>query len=488
MEKASSKETFAEVERLIVRGQIKAAAQLLDKNNPVPGTRLETLELARLYRRMGNPENTLRLLTPVVRPKAALLKAASNEEKLEYAIALQRLGSLVEATELLGTLNPAELPDVLLVQAVFLFSNWDYASAIGIIEKYLAMIPQDSYSARLGRVNLCAALVHEGRAEADNLLEGLIRDTQVNEEYLLMVNAFEISAQNEVRKGDYDKAELLLKKAEEVLSGVKVLDFLWVVKWKNIVQAFRQNSVAPLDVVRDEAQRKKHWETLREVDFYRLQIEYSEAVFLKLYYGTKSPFYRARIRKLFPQGPQVEEIVRAAGGNMELAGTGESGLDIFALTGELAPGTGAHALLVHFLSDSYRGFRTGELHSILFPGDYYNPDTSLNRVHQTVSRFRKTLSETIADVEVDIDDYVYRLQINKDARIRLPAHLPEPNPLAIRLFMFDQRYRDQVFSSEDVQDHLGISKASANKLLSQWVDASLIEIHLNQRPRLYKKR
>lgn len=485
MEKVPLREMLSEAERLIVRGQIKAAAQLIDKSNATPNTRLETFELARIYRRIGNPEHSLRLLAPTVRPKAQILKPATDEERLEYAIALQRVGSLLEASGIIEKINSESVPDVLLVQAVVLFSQWNYKEAIPLLEKFLRQVPADSFNARLGKVNLCAALVHEGRPESKDLLEELIRETQQNEEYLLMGNAYEISAQSAVRQGQYDEADQLLKKAEDVLSGVKILDFLWLIKWKNILSALREKSLVPLEVVKEEALRKKHWETLREVDFYRLQVEYSDDVFLRLYYGTKSTHYRERVRKMFPQALVYPAVSLGEDGGVGPAG--EKDLDIFSLSEELAPGTTAHALLVHFLSDSYRGFRTGELHSILFPGDYYNPDTSLNRVHQTVSRFRKTLAQHIPFAEIEIDDYIYRLKLKGPKRLKLPAVLPESDPLAIKLFVFDQRYPDGIFASDDVQSFLQISKANANKLLNQWLEAGLIHIHLEQRPRLYKK-
>lgn len=486
MESFPLKQILADAERLIVRGQIKAASEIIARAELSPNTRLETFELARIFRRMGNPENTLRMLAPVVRPKVALLKPASEDEKLEYAIALQRVGSLQEATDILESLNAETTPEALLVESVFLFSKWNYADSIPKLQQYLSRIPQDSYSARLGKVNLAAALVHERRSESQSLLEELIRETTAREEYLLLGNALEISAQSAVFVGDLNRAEKLLQQIDDLLSGVKILDFLWLVKWKSLVKALRNRSTEPLEEIRQEALRKKHWETLREVDYYRLQIQYSEDVFLKLYYGTKSPHYRARIRKMFPQAPVLPAI--SMGSDRDVRSPNGNEVEIFSFPGELAPGTTAHALLVYFLSDSYRGFRSGELYSILFPGDFYNPDTSLNRVHQTISRFRKTLAEYLPFLEIEVEDNIYRLKIYGSERILLPPVLPEPGPLAIKLFLFLQGNSEEIFSSEDVQVYFKITKANANKLLTQWVDAKLIDIHLQQRPRLYKKR
>ncbi len=486
MNQQTTREIFNDIEDLIVRGQIRQAGLLLDAKKPSASTRLETLKLANLHRRVGHADQALRLLAPTVRTELASVEA-TDQEKAEYAISLMRVGSVMEATHLLATINVENSPEALMYKAITHFSEWNYRDGIAHLEKMLRVSNIPQFTRHLGQLNLAAALVHLDRIECEDVLEELRSQTLDAGELLLHANALEISAQRAIKKGDFAAAEKFLQSGLRLIEGVKILDFLWVIKWKGILEALKKNSVEPLNAVREEAILKGHWETLREVDFHKLQIHFSASDFYRLYFGTRSVHYRERLETAFPTVEIPEFYYLEKDRRVSFAPS--SSVDIFNdFSGSLSAGTVQNALLVHFISDAYRSFRTGELFSIVFPEEWYNPDTSPNKVHQTLSRFRKIIQEQLPGVEIEAVDSAYRLNVSSATlALRLPRQLPKADGLQIRFWQFENLHKQKEFTNRDVQDKLNMSKANANRLLAQWVMDGVVKLETRGKIRFYTK-
>lgn len=481
----SNKDTLFQASQLITAGDIKQAAELVLKIPATTLTRNENLEFAKIQRRIGFPEQSLRLLAPFVRPKEQKPIVATDDEKAEYALSLQRLGSLGEARQVLATINTSRCPEKLLYEAIFYFHEWNYAAAIPILKQLVSFLEPSEYLYRVAQVNLAAALTSEQNwFEAEPLLDELRRETESRQEYLLFGNVAEISAQLYIQQGNFSRAEEHLVDSQSQLKGVKVLDYLWAVKWKAISKALREKSVEALSEARNEAMRKRHWETLRDLDFYELQIRFEESAFFKLFFGSSSISYKKRVSEAFPQATLPEAISISAGWEISK----QRGKDLFfELSGDLAPGTVGHAALVLLLSDRYKEFRPGELHAILFEGEYFNPDTSLNRIHRAIARLRKSVEIQLPGLDIVTNNSLYSLRLtNPGLHLNIPRDLPHPEPLRLRLYMLKSKLSTSDFDVEEVKSILALSKSSANKLIKQWKEQGLVEATSSQKSPNYR--
>lgn len=471
----SDRDIFAQAEKLIVAGSIREAAKLLEQVSPDGLSRNNLLTLVQLLRRTGLYETALKLLVPFVRPKK-VSAPATPAERAEYAICLQRLGSSREAAQLLETVNPAEAPEALLYRAILSFSDWNYFSGIQPLQELIKTSAQDSYLARVGQLNLSAAYLMTGEYQkADELLGELTEKLKSRGEKLLLCNAFEVWSQLDILTNRLERADEHLKAAESILTGIKTLDRLWLMKWRAVREAMATQSLDPLAPVQAEALRKGHWETLRDLDFHRLRVRFDQKLYRRLYFGTNSVFYRDRLKSFFP-GELIPKALAFYPDGRVLENL-DGAIDLYTdFKDELSAGALPHALMMLLFSDWYKRFRTGHLYAILFKNEYFNPETSLNRVHQVVKRLREAMQAQMPNFDIDHDPSGYRMDFDKiDRPIKIEADRPSPDPDQIRIHLLATR-RPGEFDSSDVQEILTLSRSAANKLIKSWRDERLIDI------------
>lgn len=470
------KTLFDQVEERIVSGQIREAGEKLKRLRLRQIPRADLCRAAKLYRRVGWNEQSLRLLMPIVRPKAKLLQPASPEEKAEYAIGLQCAGSLDEARQLLDEIPEEQAPEVLLYKAIFRFPDWDYAGAIPDLSRLIQTSPSDSYLGQVARLNLAAAfVVEEDFVEAEEILIELTRTTAERGQNLLHCNCLEISAQAAIFSGDFNRAKEMLTQAETLLTGIKTFDRLWLIKWRAILEAMANEDPALLLSARAEAERRSHWETVRELDFITCKIRPTEELLLKLFFGSRSEAYRRRLARHFTL-PEIDSAYVCAGGKFQSA-VPKSPIRCFRdLRDELSPGDLPHLLLILLLSDAYLGMRSGEIHSRLFPNQFFNPYTSLDRVHHVVKRTKEMLDDQLPGLVLRLSEGFYRLDFSELKRpIEIPSQWPTPNALDVKLHALRERTNKSQFESKDVQTALELSRSAANRLIACWRDADIID-------------
>jgi hypothetical protein len=283
----------------------------------------------------------------------------------------------------------------------------------------------------------------------------------------------EVAAQSALFTSRFTAAEDYLNRAEQALSGVKTFERLWLIKWRAAIEAFKSQDASKLAPARAEAGLKNHWETFRELDFLSCKTAYDPALARKLYFGSAAPAYRARLERHF-EIPRSPRVFITQGFNY----TADAGSSIHFLNGfdgALSPGDLPHLVLMVLLSDAYRSLRSGQLHSRLFPGDYYNPFTSLDRVHQVMKRARTEIAAQWPGADIVHTGGVYRLDLsNVDKAVEIAAHIPAQDALEVRLRALEMRLESPVFESKDVQNVFSLSRAAANRLIATWKDEAKI--------------
>jgi hypothetical protein len=363
-------------EALVREGRGREATLGLKRVKSVASVpRGDKLGYANLCRRTGLISRGLRALHPVVRPQRAVGEPASAQETAEYAALLQRAGATPEALLILNGLETRATPQVLLFRAFCHFNRWDYEAAEPNLREYLglALTP---YEKTVGQINLASALLVNGKwKEAGALLDELIAAALAQNYGRVAANALEMRAQARLSAGEFAAARADLNQAEELLRAESAQDVQFVHKWNAVGEALENGNLGKLLAYRARNVRQGIWENVREADLYLLRAKFHPRRFEHLYFGTPFAGYRARIlRTLKTEVPAARYY---------LFGPGRGAVVDAESAGPTPKIQAAVSLLV---SDFYRPYSAAGIFSELYPGEFYNVETSPNRVRRLLGR------------------------------------------------------------------------------------------------------
>ncbi len=397
----------SQLDLLIREGKIATATAAITKMNLAKVPRKQRQELAKICRRVGLIGKGLRLLQPVIRHQHPLAQPPSAGEICEYAVLLSRNGSIDEALGLLKEVRSNQAPEALLYQGFLNVSNWDYSSALKCFTKFLQTNPDD-YMALIAQVNLNASLIETG--QLDNAESSILSTIEIARERgatRLIGNAFELLAQVHFQRHDFPAARTALNSALEIFAQGQSYDRILVEKWLAFITAQEQKSVTPLLRFRKQAIRERHWHSVREVDYMTLQFFFNQNTFDHLYYGTPMKAYRTRLiektsaspSSQFEWGPKNWEVL--------------IGLNDGRCEGcpSLKTGGKTHQVLVALSSDLYEPSNTGRLFGLLYPGEYFDVESSPLRIRQALRRTRGWLEANRLPVSLAHGKSGYKINI-----------------------------------------------------------------------------
>jgi hypothetical protein len=143
---------------------------------------------------------------------------------------------------------------------------------------------------------------------------------------------------------------------------------------------------------------------------------------------------------------------------------------------QLSPGQLVHRLLRILATDFYRPFRPAYLSSQLFPGEYFNPRTSIDRVHKALRRLRQWLKAHRVPLEVSEEEGCYRLRSSKPLVLRTTLE-PIPATGLEGLFQLLEKSvaMDLVLSALEMEKRLGVSRATVHRLIQWGMESSKLE-------------
>ena len=111
----------------------------------------------------------------------------------------------------------------------------------------------------------------------------------------------------------------------------------------------------------------------------------------------------------------------------------------------------------------------GNLYSSLYPDEYFNPDSSPNRMYQVVQRLRKWYRDNNIPLNVKVDKNHFLLEMKGDYGILLPKTYQKMGNEQYHAYL--NRLREEwpykTFSGGEAQKFLEISKSSFFKF-SSW--------------------
>jgi hypothetical protein len=364
--------------------------------------------------------------------------------------------------------------------ALLFLKQWDYAQAVRELEFYLSEIPED-YHKLVVQVNLAAAYIITGQKhEAREFLASLYPELKSRGHSLLYGNCLEIESHIHFLDGEYESALDLLEKAEKLLADAKNMGWLYARKWTLINRMFHSDSRDPRPFERELAEVKGlasemgSWETLREVDLYRGLFEKNEGLVNHVYFGSPHPTYKAHVSKL-ASGMNIASTYAWTS-----PGEGEPRLHDLnsAIVDRPAESFLVKKLLLTLVSDFYAGFRIGHLFSTLFEGEYFDPQSSPDRVFQLIHRLRGWMKDENWRCKIESERGQYRLRFSPGHGLILRRDLNE-DPVRERAGVFELFLRGsfagQPFTANEVGQRLACSTRSANRRLRELLDEGRVE-------------
>ncbi|MEQ1876340.1 MAG: hypothetical protein ABL958_06825, partial [Bdellovibrionia bacterium] len=274
-------------------------------------------------------------------------------------------------------------------------------------------------------------------------------------------------------------------RASSILNEAGALDDFCVMKWRTLLEAQGKatgGKLRGLAELKKEAEKRNHWETARDADYYRAKLTSDAELFAFLFHGTPHESFRKRILKAIATEPPEFyqwKVGRGAGARVfdVAAGTVE-GKEVLK-TGQLG-----HRLACVLASDFYRPARTAALFSAIFPGEYYDPQSSPHRVHQNILRLREWFARKHLPAEIDPGPYGFRLRATGPLIIRVRASGRET-----RVDKIVESLRSlgvPEFKSSDVIRATGLSKRTALRILDDAVRSGKLEIERAGRSTRYR--
>jgi tetratricopeptide (TPR) repeat protein len=470
-----------DIHNFIRAGKTAEAAHALQKINSSQIPRENALEFARLSRRAGLFAQALRILKPVILSDlSSASEAATPAEIGEYSISLFKTGCVYEAMRWLDTIKSSEVGEAEMYLGFSHMMEWDYEKAVPPLKKFIAATP-DSFIKLVAKVNLSAALVNTGETgEAETLIHLNIDEAEKFNNLRLKANSYELLSQIAIKDKNYKLAAQFLDSAWKILSLDSSIDQLFVVKWRAILNALQNNDVSDLNAARKAALEQSHFETLRDLDFYELKVKFSESIYGRLYCGTPFVAYRSKLLREFSAHNPPQSYIFGEPGKPVLdidSMAFESGESVLEITPQLQQTFKA------VWSDLYRPRSVGSLFEKIFTGEYFDINSSPNRVHRLVARLRAWLKihDVAVSVEFENGGFVGHLEQGIQLQIRPQNSEGDSN----RQPGFELKWNKaealmneiKEFSAEELADKLQQNHSSATRLL-KWA---------TENKRVYKK-
>ncbi len=470
-----------ECEALLRAGQLSEAGAKMKtaSSNSIP--RNLCLQVANICRRAQLDGIALRILSPVVRSDNPAITQPKADEIAEYAASLQKIGAVNEAISLLENVDREKVPAANLYLAFCLFRQWDYAGAIPHLQQFIK-VESDPYKKLVGSVNLAAAMATSlDLPAAHTVLDEAMQAAVSGNHTRLLSNCHELRAQLGLAANNFAQAREELTLARKLLP--QGFDAFFVRKWSAIVNSLESRDSSFLLNLAPAAEAQGDWECLREIDFFRLKLNFDQPLFDHLMFGTPFEAYRKRVELDLKARPTAESyLLGSKDAPCFDAGSG----DFTGITLKY-PGKTLHQLAAILLSDFYKPWSLGEIFSQLFPQEYYNAFSSANRVHQLLWRLRKWLSENNVPARLVEAGGKFSLRIEGPFAFSVPYQRLQTTEHALEIHKIKGTFgTEQWFSQRDVRSKLQMSSASFKRLASWAVKENRFERAGNGRSTVYK--
>lgn len=422
-------ETLIKIDELIKSGNIGQAQRMLsllyEKREYELYKEKDRVFFCSLLRRCGRSLLAIRILQPFIYPKVKSVYQASSQEKLEYASALVRLGILTEADKVFATIEVDELPIVLVRRAFLFISQWDFKKSNELLISYIQHPKAEAYDIAVAEVNYLQGLTYLGKIpEAMKLFESL--QGKLEGRKLLLAAIYEFASESQRLLKNYSLSLDLITKAQSYLDNQDSIDAFLIEKQLIITKGYhRPNkaSIHALMALKKEAMRRQHYESIRDIDLHLGILLRSPRILNKVYWGTRSSFYKERLLSLAKEHKIVlnlEEFKFKKNKGTSL--NSQNGLLKNALGPSLLKSNQAlHRLLKSLLSDFYKPQTLFGLFNDVYQNEIFFPKHSPDKMHQLIKRFRSFLLKSHIPLELIYHQKKYTFKITNDFTLSATA-------------------------------------------------------------------
>ena len=450
------------IDQLIRKGQIAEAWKRIQGFKPSDLSREQRLQLADYSRRAQEPLFALKVLNKVFKDHLEGIDQVTNDEVVTYSGCLTKLGLFREAESWIEHLGTSRHPEYFNLMARIQISCWDHSPAVKNLKTYLKSLDDQSYSHLVGSLNLCVSQITIGKfADAEKTLASIQHRAKQQEHQLILGNSFELLAQIQINKKEYEQARQSLETSQNLLGRRKNVWSFFTRKWELLIalnsSGWNSETQFLAENLKKEAVDGQYWEDVREVD--RLISKFSENkdLLLKLYFGTRFQGYKNRLLKNFPQKITVpKEYV------CPINQPDESSLT-FDYKNDLEASPALKSLFLVLTKDLYRPLPLGFVFESLYSEEHFDPFHSPDRVYTLIKRLRSTLPEHLA-ASVEWDRSGIQLQFTKPVFLTLRDDA-EYEPDEDMISKMRANFKKQWFNTAMASDFLNISASKALQLI-----------------------
>jgi len=465
------------VQGLLAAGKHRESALALRRLNSAKVPRRYAQRFGEIARRVNLPNLTLRLLGRYVSPVLNLRRDATSEEVATYAAALTRAGAPEEALTLLQSVTDRKHADTLLFTSHSLFALWRYEESISVLREYLKLESLTPKQRVIGELNLSAALVHEEHWDAAKAVlkqvEDHTREKNLND---LVGHVWELWAQWAIGQRQWSETADYLQRARNPQAGGSALDHLFLDKWAALLSLLRDGATPEarglIAKVKSKARDLKHWETVRDSDYYLACAALDESLAIHLWFGTPLVPFRKRLVDNFRApialpGRYHWQLGEAPSLNKEVNFFDEK-------TSPVEPGSVAHRLALILVSDFYRPFRVASLFAKLFPGEYYNSTSSPPRIYQAVLTLRKIFAAEKLPLVLRESASGYVLSATEPCRLVIEKGIAPAGKRDLSLEKLKSHFLDVEFTGPEAAARLDVPKRTLLRVLDRGLELKIL--------------
>ena len=466
-------------EQLVTTGSGSIVADQLTSmdRSTVPAKHLAGF--ARLCRRVGMPLLGIQALYTTVKAETA---DPSVEELAEYANCLARIGRNKEAISIFDSIPEAKRLPYSLKYVDSLFNSWEYQKGKSVLEGALAG-EGDSYRRKILSVNFLAALVAlEQWGEAEDYGNQLREELSSSGANKLLGNTLELLGQVSIGNGDWQTARCRLESSLNLLEEAKSLSSLLPKKWLalgelKLGKSSRETALQGIEEVKNQARKFRHWESLRHMDYFVARELNDSDAFSRLYYSCSHDSFRKLYLDPIKSEFELSHHIRWSTGKAPQVLHLDQDL-----TDKNKKSIQTHQVLFKTLkalfSDYWTPLDVFKIHGLVFPEEYFNPNSSIDKVHKSMERLRAFLKD-VPGLSLSIEsnrDFGYRLRCESGLVVIYPEDTGGFQNSLVDQFVVDLRshFGDQPFTRKDVDERLGLSVRKSNRRLAEARDSGQI--------------
>jgi hypothetical protein len=286
-----------------------------------------------------------------------------------------------------------------------------------------------------------------------------------------------------LQRREFLKAREELAAAGALLGSNQTFDQFFVRKWSAIADGLESADAAPVLAFREEAHARGDWESVREADRYALLIQFDEARFQHLMFGTPFESYRKRIcRQLGRELTQTKFLF----GDLQAPV-----MDV--TTGRVNEGPGlalgrkCHQLIEVLLRDLYRPQRLGALFAELCPGEHFDLFSSPDRVHQLIRRTRRWTESENLPIQIHEHKGFYSLKMTGPFAFILPLHRQPVDIMSQHFQKLCSNFKPkQVFTAREARGAIALPRSSFQLFINWAIENGRVEKFGTQRDTCYR--